>query len=272
LQGAALFLEKAVRGLVVVLFAFMLLEGLSWLTATIPPCLIQTTDKEQAAHHYNEKDCPTFLPGSLILLGRADHFIESDDKSIVAGFTIVLAFSTIGLWLATVGLQRSTNRLWDAGERQLKLTRKTSRRQLRAYIHVTRVEVRDFLNIAEYFIQYENRGQTPAYKIEVSNCIALETVPVRSDLFDRQLEFSRHGALGPGGQTHFKKPGPRQLTAAELADLANGSLAVWVFGKIRYVDAFGKSHTTTYRNLITRDAPLSSDGKMGMAEQGNDAN
>jgi hypothetical protein len=42
--------------------------------------------------------------------------VERHDKSIVALFTVILAVSTIGLWFAVV-------RLWDAGQRQLKLIR-----------------------------------------------------------------------------------------------------------------------------------------------------
>src|SRR5262245_61776338 len=52
-------------------------------------------------------------------------FVKTDDneKVIVASFTAVLALSTIGLWLATVSLQRTTNSLDMAGERQLDLAR-----------------------------------------------------------------------------------------------------------------------------------------------------
>jgi hypothetical protein len=102
-----------------------LLELLSWETASWPsPCAIEISHKEQAAHHYQEKDCPTFFSGMLILLGRIDHFIESHDKSIVAGFTVVLAISTIGLWLATI-------KLWKAGERQMELIEANAAEQSR---------------------------------------------------------------------------------------------------------------------------------------------
>jgi hypothetical protein len=54
------------------------------------------------------------LPESLLLYQRGFEWIKHDDndKAVVAAFTIVLALSTIGLWLAT-------NKLWEAGERQL---------------------------------------------------------------------------------------------------------------------------------------------------------
>jgi hypothetical protein len=46
----------------------------------------------------------------------------------------VIAFGTILIALFTYVLYRSTNKLWDAGERQLRHLEDTSRRELRAYI------------------------------------------------------------------------------------------------------------------------------------------
>jgi hypothetical protein len=106
-------LERTIRGSVIVLLVLLTLEGVSWMAAPVPPCLIKTTHQEQAAYHYIEKDCPTFFSGSLILFGRIDHFIDMHDKSIVAVFTVVLAISTIGLWLATNGLYRPANNKWN---------------------------------------------------------------------------------------------------------------------------------------------------------------
>jgi hypothetical protein len=74
-------------------------------------CLIQPEHSEQAANHDDKKYCPAFHTGAALVFERVDSFLEHHDKSVVGGFTIVLAISTIGLWLAT-------NKLWVAGERQ----------------------------------------------------------------------------------------------------------------------------------------------------------
>ena len=78
------------------------------------PCLVQVEPSGQASANKEEHDCPTFFAGSLLLYQRGFEWIKHDDndKAVVAAFTIVLALSTIGLWLAT-------NKLWEAGERQL---------------------------------------------------------------------------------------------------------------------------------------------------------
>lgn len=47
---------------------------------------------------------------------------DDNDKAIVSAFTIILGISTIGLWIATFQLQRTTDKLWEAGERQLEFT------------------------------------------------------------------------------------------------------------------------------------------------------
>lgn len=108
------------------LIAFVYLafaEVLSW--APVPDlslCLIQPEDDEQSSGHDEEKYCPAFHIGAALVFEKANAFLEAHDKSVVGGFTIVLAISTIGLWLAT-------NKLWDAGERQLQLLTESSAEQ-----------------------------------------------------------------------------------------------------------------------------------------------
>jgi hypothetical protein len=114
--------DKA-RWLFVAAFYLIALEAVSrWPAAA--PCLIGLEQHPEASQDNHQQGCPTFFRGSLILLSRADHFIESHDKSIIAVFTVVLAISTIGLWLAT-------NKLWQAGERQMELIASNAAEQAR---------------------------------------------------------------------------------------------------------------------------------------------
>jgi hypothetical protein len=105
----------------------MFAEGLSWLTAGgLGPCLVKPEHSQQATDDNKHQDCPTFFAGTLLSFERGFEWVKRDDndKAVVAGFTVVLAISTIGLWLAT-------NRLWSAGERQLELLAKTAASQSR---------------------------------------------------------------------------------------------------------------------------------------------
>jgi hypothetical protein len=104
------------------------LEGLSWFTASMPPCLISEAHEQQTADDDNQKECPTFFVGSAIAAGRLVSLLKSDDndKAVVAAFTIILAFSTIGLWLATHDLQKTTRDLAKAGERQIAVAKRAA--------------------------------------------------------------------------------------------------------------------------------------------------
>jgi hypothetical protein len=110
------------------LLSFLLFaEAVSWLTAGgLGPCLIKPEHGQQSANDNEHKDCPTFFTGSLIVFERGFDWVKHDDndKAVVAGFTIVLAISTIGLWFAT-------NALWRAGEKQFGLLSETAASQSR---------------------------------------------------------------------------------------------------------------------------------------------
>jgi hypothetical protein len=100
------------------LIAFVYLamaEALTWLPVSdLSLCLIGPPHNQQAANHDNEKYCPAFHTGIIATLDTLDGVLERHDKSVIGGFTIILAISTIGLWLAT-------NKLWAAGEKQFGL-------------------------------------------------------------------------------------------------------------------------------------------------------
>jgi hypothetical protein len=88
----------------------MFAEGLSWWTAGgLEPCLVKPEHSQQAANDNEHEGCPTFFAGSLLTFERGFDWIkhEDNDKAVVAGFTIVLAISTIGLWFATITSPKS---------------------------------------------------------------------------------------------------------------------------------------------------------------------
>ena len=87
-------------------------------------CLMQPEDSEQAADHNEPKYCPAFHSGIEVLFATTNEAFEHYEKLIIGGFTVVLALSTVALWL-------STRKLWQAGERELKLLAETSEAQSR---------------------------------------------------------------------------------------------------------------------------------------------
>lgn len=100
-------------------------EILSWLPVSdLSLCLIQPEHGQQTANYDNPKYCPAFHTGVVASIDTLDTFLERHDKSVIGGFTIVLAISTIGLWLAT-------NKLWAAGEKQFGLLSESAAAQSR---------------------------------------------------------------------------------------------------------------------------------------------
>jgi hypothetical protein len=86
--------------------ALLVMEPVSWITAPIPGgCIVNP--EEYAAYYDGHNNCPTF---SVFLVAQAvrvfTHF--ANPNWVVADFTVVLAVSTIGLWLVT----------WQASVRQ----------------------------------------------------------------------------------------------------------------------------------------------------------
>lgn len=114
--------------------ALFFMEVLSWWTASMPPCLVESEHQNETGADNDYKKCPTFFFGMGIIGARTAEFIRTNDndKVIVAAFTVVLAISTIGLWFATIGL-------YQAGERQIE----TSRQIASIQAEQTRASVRE---------------------------------------------------------------------------------------------------------------------------------
>ena len=85
--------------------ALIVMEPVSWMTASIPPCIVNP--ENYGAYYADHNYCPTFHVFLVKLLARVlEHF--GDPNWVVADFTAVLALSTIILWIVT----------WQAGIRQ----------------------------------------------------------------------------------------------------------------------------------------------------------
>ena len=160
LRILTLCLFAAKWSIAIALVYLTLAEALSW--APVPDlalCLIQPEHGQQTADHDNKKYCPAFHTGAALVFDNVDTFLEHHDKSVVGGFTIVLAISTIGLWLAT-------NKLWSAGERQIELLAKSSAdqsRDMQASIAIAKRSA----EIAEYSIVQLQRALLVLTKFNV---------------------------------------------------------------------------------------------------------
>lgn len=185
-------------------------------------------------------------------------FFKEDGEAIMALFTIILAISTIGLWIKT--------------DRLAKGAEETAERQLRAYIGVESVafEAPD-LRLGDYAPQDRNSvgvpcrnfacvtirnfGQTPALSVQTFIYLATTGFATRlpieflrandADVVD--AEDTRETRDIPMLQR--SQPYKARLAVWDLTDVRRAHLktaTLYIFGRTYYRDAFDRPRRTTF--------------------------
>ncbi len=165
----------------------------------------------------------------------------------------------------------------------ISIMRNTEKRQLRAYISVIEIESGPIVDdSAAVTITIKNCGQTPADHVVGRECIKF--MDASNPVFDIGEQVGVNFVVGPGVEMtscltvtlgeHLDKtlnPKPR------LHDLLlQKSVALYVFGEIRYRDVFYKNRwcfrqeerVTTYRAMISGKEAITG-GKMSVCREGN---
>jgi hypothetical protein len=206
-------------------------------------CLMQPEHSEQTTDNNKPKYCPAFHTGVKVLFAATNDAFERYEKLIIGGFTIVLAVSTIGLWLAT-------NKLWEAGERQLKHLGETAAMELRAYVSVengantlqfkaTRFEFRPVV---------VNNGTTPAGNVTIASNLGLVS-PIIPTNFDYELSKPTDGSvatLAAHKDKFHQVVFHRKATRAELRLIKKGELIFHLYGTVFYSDIFNIERRTNF--------------------------
>ena len=179
----------------------------------------------------------------------------------IAIFTIVLTGSTIGLWVSN--------------ERVLYHARKSSERQLRAYVYVSETTGKEAANSLELSIDIKNFGQTPAYDVAVyihsgeaewpDNDMPPHTI---EELVQSATDFRPTFNLAPGHVTtnSFEARDPRLSEAISRAKI--GKYAIFLYGLLTYRDAFGFTRNTRFR-YVYNNVAMRNGGKLPYARNGN---
>jgi hypothetical protein len=197
--------------------------------------------------------------------------VALDKLNFYSALITALATGAIGYF--TLTLKRSTDKLWDAGERQLAQSQENSERQLRAYIHVSEAK---FINLgfpmAEFMVHFVNTGQTPAHNVFATIGIDLTDFPLTKEL-DAGAGGGTKGItnLGRDGVGHARIDSPRGLTGEEYAAVRDGKMAIFVFGKITYRDVFDREWETYYHCYVGGDQGIRRDGSLANHSEGNRA-
>ncbi len=211
----------------------------------------------------------------IAFLMKADDaigYLNSNGGAVTAIFTIVLAFSTVGLWQATY-------RLWDAAERQMDLTRQaalastasaqaakdavdlgrvTSEHQLRAYVSAYSFTTPLGIVDAEgrLCIQYtiKNDGQTPASNVVIQyGCwiASPNEEPQWRDYATRSVPLN----LAPGRSIMNAAAIIIPPNEDQWSKLRARALHLHFFGQIDYTDVFGHPRTTQFFETTAVGSP-----------------
>jgi hypothetical protein len=215
---------------------------------------------EQSATN-DEQHCATYRVPSFL-------FIEATKIANDYGAAIT-ALATIAIAAFTWTLKRSTDRLWDAGERQLDHLEDSAERQLRAYIHVasTRVEKVDQPNDRSVTIAVKNYGRTPALMVRFRAGESVREWPLATNLplpGDIQTGIE---PLPPARESYMNIP-VSLLSPWEEGELKGGRAGIYAWGRIDYLDVFQRPHWTTFR-LVCQGSGLKR-GYMHTCPDGND--
>jgi hypothetical protein len=215
-------------------------EILSWETSKWPACLV-ASEYQNASYQAGNGTCATLHEGVMRFLAFIWGYVTHDNVSAAAA--VVVAIFTLTLW-------RSTRLLWLSSEHH-------SERQLRAYLSVV-------IGAAVYQdraleLRFEakplilNNGDTPAYHVRVS---------IKSDILtdEQALAFvftepaeapQSQASIGPKENRIMSAILDRFVPDDQIDDICNGrGQALYVWGTVRYEDAFGHRRFTQFAQKL----------------------
>lgn len=127
--------------------------------------------------------------------------------------------------------------------------RDTARRQLRAYVCVSKALLKlEPPDSPEAQVYFSNGGQTPAYNVRQWIHIWIEKWPLEVELPTPSEDFQIATSILPAASENkmlLQKKPPVSPQSVHLLGTKIGT--VYVYGEIRYRDAFGKERYTKYR-------------------------
>ncbi len=191
--------------------------------------------------------------------------LENDRETRKSRIEFWTAVGTGALAVITAALAIFTYRLWRSTGNLVEDAERTAVRQLRADVFVenARIVAADAnSNFIEpnrtifagggtgVVIEFRNFGQTPAYDAQATISTELVDWPLITELVPKARfddpKISK-ASMGPSSNRAIFWVSGVVLSTEVLGDLRSGKKAIFVFGEIRYRDAFGNDRFTRYR-------------------------
>jgi hypothetical protein len=167
----------------------------------------------------------------------------------------------------------AAERAAKATEDAVELSRQTSEHQLRAYLFPKFPKMMLFNqgNIGFHQMLVRNYGQTPADDVVIiANTDFLDLNPIPFPSLDDPDEISK-STIAPKGEINFTTATAYPLTIENIESVASGDKAFFVWGQIRYNDAFGRPQTTDFRLRFGKAQLHAGKGEMMICDDGNKA-
>jgi hypothetical protein len=208
----------------------------------------------------NYEECATYHI-ALIALWQIVKFLNYISAPLTT-------FATVAIGVFTYTLKKATDRLWEAGERQRKLSEDTAKRQLRAYL-LPKGGTMYVPDMNHTVITFINNGQTPAYNVGTYSGHAVVDFPLPdSAIFSMTgIEHGGFGDIGAAGERNIESF--FTLSPEDKDAISNRTKAIFFWGKIEYLDIFkGETHTTEFRFYYGGDV-CSPDGRLTIDKGGN---
>lgn len=197
-----------------------------------------------ATEHGGEQNYCSVFDGLIFGVGlhRLVLFLQTYEHELIAGFTIVLAFSTVFLWL-------STRRLWKVTNDTLEHAERTTKSELRAYIGVeprgvTRLVDQD--NLLGH-IKIRNFGRIPAKNISIFVLTDYHSDPTKMVFKIGQL-YETKTALQPRAEMILSAASVVSIDFIDVTEDGNADYVgcIFVYGKVTYTDEFNTSGWTEF--------------------------
>ena len=119
-------------------------------------------------------------------------------------------------------------------------------------------------------LKFHNYGQTPAYRLKLEDLsyawgTSLDDAKVEDHPISRYL-----GPLGPGAYVrYFSDPLP-EIQADQVKALTDKTLTFFVFGTLRYTDAFKKERHLKFRLMIGGETGTTEGESLNICQAGNE--
>jgi hypothetical protein len=196
----------------------------------------QICEYNQATEH---EDCSTYslFPFLLIQVFNTLNYYG----------VAITALATVAIGVFTLTLKLSTDRLWDAGEKQRKLSEDTATQQLRAYVFIQHGVIKlindDTAIMAD--ITLKNFGATPGYDFKSWTNIRIGNPD--EEIFGQRKWPAQTSIIGPladiSATSQFIPISPEERSA-----INNGIRTIFIWGEATYTDAFGTSRTFVFKD------------------------